>query len=221
MSRSGAPREARRILLVRPVASPYTAVLDLLVELLEGGQKTIVFTKARRITELLWTWLERREPALARRVRSYRAGYLPAERREIERALSEGRLDGVLSTSALELGIDIGGLDACVLVGFPGSVMATWQRSGRVGRRGRESTTILVALPDALDQYLLDHPDELIARPCEPLVVDPGNEPVARVHLECAAAERPLSRASDADYLADRASVSGRVRPSIRCGSPR
>jgi len=198
---SGAPREARQFVLVRPAASPYATALEIFAELVASGLKTIAFTKARRITELLWTWLERREPELARRVRSYRAGYLPSERRDIERALAEGRLDGVLSTSALELGIDIGGLDACVLVGYPGSAMATWQRAGRVGRDGRQSVIVLVALPDALDQYLLDHPRELLERPLERLVVDPANESVARQHLVCAAAELPLTAASDAAYL--------------------
>lgn len=206
---SGAPREARRILLVRPEASPYTLVLDLLTTLVAFGQKTIVFTKARRITELLYGWLQRKDRSLARRVACYRAGFLPEERREIEAKLLSGELEAVISTSALELGIDIGGLDACVLVGFPGSMMATWQRSGRVGRRGRESLTALVALPDALDQYLLEHPDELLARPCEPLLFDPENEPVARIHLECAAAENPLSRADDARYLERHAAVVG------------
>lgn len=206
---SGAPREARHFLLVRPSVSPYSTALDVLATLLEAGQKTIVFTKARRITELLYGWLARRSPSLARRVKSYRAGFLPSERRAIERGLASGRLDGVISTSALELGIDIGGLDACVLVGWPGSVMATWQRSGRVGRSGRESLTVLVALPDALDQYLLDHPAELLERPCERLVVDPANEFVARRHVVCAAAERPLSPDDDRDYLERHAPVVG------------
>ncbi len=206
---SGAPREARRIFLVRAEASPYTLALDLLTTLVESGQKTIVFTKARRITELLYGWLQRKDRTLARRVACYRAGFLPEERREIEAKLLSGELDAVITTSALELGIDIGGLDACLLVGFPGSMMATWQRSGRVGRRGRESLTALVALPDALDQYLLEHPDELLARPCEPLLFDPENEPVARIHLECAAAEEPLSRVEDARYLERHAAVVG------------
>ena len=211
IAESGAPRAARHFLLVRPAASTYTTALEVFAELVKSGLKTIAFTKARRITELLWTWLERREPELARRVRSYRAGYLPGERREIERALAAGGLDGVLSTSALELGIDIGGLDACVLVGYPGSAMATWQRAGRVGRGGRESIVALVALPDALDQYLLDHPRELLTRPLERLVLDPGNEIVARQHLVCAAAELPLSPAGDAVYLERFAPVVGEL----------
>ncbi len=209
VSESGAPREARTFLFARPAASPYSVTLDLLEALLEQGQKTIVFTKARRITELLYTWLARRSPKLARRVRSYRAGFLPAERRIIERDLAAGSLDGVISTSALELGIDIGGLDACVLVGWPGSVMATWQRSGRVGRSGRESLTALVALPDALDQYFLDHPSELAERPLERLVVDPDNEVVTRGHLVCAAAERPLALAEDGPWLERHAALVG------------
>src|SRR6185436_3267610 len=211
VAESGAPRADRWLVMVQPglglsgCASPYTAALQILVELLRQGQKTIVFTKARRITELLYSWLRQQEPELAARVASYRAGFLPEERRAIEASLANGRLQGVISTSALELGIDVGGLDACVLVGWPGSVMATWQRSGRVGRtlhgQVRESLTALVALPDALDQWFVRHPEELLARPCEPLVVDPGNEVVARQHLPCAAAEMALERGPDGQYL--------------------
>ncbi len=198
---SGAPRAGRGFLTMRPVASPYTTALRLLAKLIEWGSKTIVFTKARRITELLHAWLLEQRPDLAGRVASYRSGFLPEERRDIERRLASGKLDGVVATSALELGIDIGGLDACVLVGFPGSVMATWQRSGRVGRAGRESLTALVPLPDALDQYFVDHPLELLSRPCEGLFVDPANPGVARAQLLCAAAELPLDCERDAPYL--------------------
>jgi DEAD/DEAH box helicase domain-containing protein len=198
---SGAPREGRHLLLFQPAGSPYTTTLALLVHLIERGLKTIVFTKARRVTELLFEWLKQQSPKVASRVANYRSGFLAEERRDIERALFEGRLDGVISTSALEMGIDVGGLDACILVGFPGSIMATWQRSGRVGRSGRESVTALVALPDALDQYYLARPDDLVGRPCEQLIVDPRNEPVASAHLQCAAAERPLTRSHDAAYL--------------------
>ncbi len=210
---SGAPREGRHLLLVRPEASPYTAALRLFVRCLAAGLKTIVFTKARRITELLYSWLRRQEPALAARVASYRAGFLAEERRRVEQSLFSGELDGVISTSALEMGIDVGGLDACILVGYPGSMMATWQRSGRVGRDGRESLTALVAMPDALDQYFLDHPEQFLDRPCERLVVDPGNQPVARSHLLCAAAELPLEPRADAAYLeSHRASLDGLLR---------
>ena len=198
---SGAPRQGRHLLLFQPATSPYATALDLVEALAEEGLKTIVFTKARRITELLYSWLSRRRPDLARRMASYRAGFLPEERRAIEGRLASGELDGVISTSALEMGIDIGGLDACVLVGYPGSVMAPWQLSGRVGRAGRESVTALVALPDALDQYFLDHPQELVERPCERLVVDPDNPRVVRDQLLCAAAEEPLHRDRDAAYL--------------------
>ena len=192
--------------MVQPSSSPYTAALQLLVELLRQGQKTIVFTKARRITELLYSWLRQQEPALAARVASYRAGFLPEERRAIEASLLDGRLQGV----TLHLGARARHRRRrprrLLLVGWPGSVMATWQRSGRVGRtlhgQVRESLTALVALPDALDQWVVRHPEELLARPCEPLVVDPGNEVVARQHLPCAAAEMPLERGPDAAYLA-------------------
>ncbi|MFL6197080.1 MAG: DEAD/DEAH box helicase [Thermoanaerobaculia bacterium] len=200
ISESGAPREGRHLLLYRPEASPYTTALQLFIRLVNAGLKTIVFTKARRITELLYSWLRRQEPALASRVASYRAGFLAEERRRIERSLFEGKLDGVISTSALEMGIDVGGLDACILVGYPGSMMATWQRSGRVGRAGKESITAMVAMPDALDQYFLDHPEQFLERPCERLIVDPVNDPVSRAHLVCAASELPLS-GDDRAYL--------------------
>ena len=200
---SGAPREGRHFLLMQPQTSPYSTALELLVRCIDQGLKTIVFTKARRITELLHNWLARRDETLARRVANYRAGFLPEERRQIERDLFDGKLDAVISTSALEMGIDVGGLDACILVGFPGSMMATWQRSGRVGREGRESLTALVALPDALDQYLLRNPDEFLQRPCEPLILDAKNRSIGRQQLLCAAAEMPLapSEPRDTPYL--------------------
>jgi DEAD/DEAH box helicase domain-containing protein len=220
ITESGAPREGRHLLLFRPEASPYTTALQLFVRLINAGLKTIVFTKARRITELLYSWLRRQEPGIASRVASYRAGFLTEERRRIERALFDGKLDGVISTSALEMGIDVGGLDACILVGYPGSMMATWQRSGRVGRGGRdgrdsrESLTAMVAMPDALDQYFLDHPAQFLERPCERLIVDPVNDPVSRAHLVCAASEMPLA-GEDAVYTGRH---TGRIETLLRQG---
>ncbi|HYB20819.1 MAG TPA: Zn-binding domain-containing protein, partial [Thermodesulfobacteriota bacterium] len=123
---------------------------------------------------------------------SYRAGFLPEERREIEGKLVSGELRGVISTSALELGIDIGGLDVCLLVGYPGTVAATWQRGGRVGRANRESLVALIAQPDALDQYFMHHPRDFFERGFEGAVVDPDNSVVVSKHLVCASAEIPL-----------------------------
>jgi len=187
----GSPRFARDVLLFRPRGSPYTLAAQLFRGALARGLRTIAFTKARVITELLHNWIVEAQPELAARISSYRAGFLPSERREIERRLFDGSLSGVIATSALELGIDVGGLDVCILVGYPGSQIATWQRSGRVGRRG-EAAIALVAQPDALDQYLVGHPSVFFARGPEHAVLDPHCTEIARAHLPCAAAELPL-----------------------------
>jgi len=191
----GASRAPRHVLLLNPGGSPYTAAARLFRMAVGRGLRTIAFTKARRVTELLHTWVQAAEPQLARRISSYRAGFLPEERREIERKLFAGDLLGVISTSALELGIDVGGLDVCILVGYPGSQIATWQRAGRVGRRG-EAAIALVAMPDALDQYLVAHPRAFFERGFEHAVLDPENAELLAAHLPCAAAEVPL-RASE------------------------
>jgi DEAD/DEAH box helicase domain-containing protein len=186
-----APRSERHVLLFRPTRSPYTLAARLFRRALSLGLRTIAFTKARVITELMHTWVVEAEPALADGISSYRAGFLPSERREIERRLFSGALRGVISTSALEMGIDVGGLDVCILVGYPGSQVATWQRSGRVGRGG-DAAIALVAQPDALDQYLVTHPRVFLERPLERAVLDPHNAEIAAAHLPCAAAEVPL-----------------------------
>jgi DEAD/DEAH box helicase domain-containing protein len=193
---SGAPRTARQLLLFRPSGSPYSLAARLFRLSVGLGLRTIAFTKARVITELIHQWVVEAEPALESRISSYRAGFLPSERREIERRLFAGDLRGVISTSALELGIDVGGLDVCLLVGYPGSQVATWQRAGRVGRTG-EAVIALIAQPDALDQYLVSHPRELTDRGFEHAVTDPNNAEVAAAHLPCAATEVPL-RAGEA-----------------------
>jgi DEAD/DEAH box helicase domain-containing protein len=194
---SGAPRAGRHFLFLNPTASPYTLAAKLFVECLDAGFRTLVFTQARKITELLHAWILKDRPQLKNRVSSYRAGFLPEERREIEARLVSGEMWGVISTSALELGIDIGGLDVCILVGYPGTVAATWQRGGRVGRADRESLVALLAQPDALDQYFMRHPEDFFGRGFESAVVDPDNPVVVGKHLVCAAAETPL-RADEA-----------------------
>lgn len=201
VNESGAPAAPRHVLFLAPDAvSPYTVALQALAAAVTAGHKTIAFTKARRVTELMHQWLRQQFPKLAPRVASYRSGYLPEERREIERRLFGGSLDGVISTSALEAGIDVGGLDVCVLVGYPGSLATAWQRIGRTGRSDRESLAILVAMPDALDRYVVSHPEHFFSGEFERVVLDPQNDVVADAHLEAAGAERSFDLA-DAERL--------------------
>jgi len=176
--------------------SALSEATGLFTELVRRRVRTIAFTKARRVTELIARYAARRlreeAPALASRISPYRAGYLPEDRRRIERRLFDGELLGVVSTSALELGIDVGGLDAAILVGFPGTIASTWQRAGRAGRGTDPALVVLVAQDDALDQYLMRHPDYLFERPVEHAVIDPENPYILARHLRCAAAEISL-----------------------------
>ena len=133
-------------------------------------------------------------------VAPYRAGYTPAQRRQVEQKLFGGELAGVVATNALELGIDVGGLDAAVIVTFPGTLAAFRQQTGRAGRARQESLAALVAGEDALDQYLMTHPDELFSRPSEAVVINPDNPQVAEAHAACAAYELPL-QLEDRDIL--------------------
>lgn len=171
--------------------------------LIRNGLRTLVFCRSRRATELVAEDLRRTlGPDLAPSIRAYRAGYLPSERREIESDLFGGRLRGVVATNALELGVDIGGLDAVVLCGFPGTIASFWQQVGRSGRNGEDSLAVLVAGEDQLDQWMQRHPDELFSRPPEPAVINLDNPHVVVPHLGCAAHELPL-RHEDARYWPD------------------
>ncbi|MFQ5876486.1 MAG: DEAD/DEAH box helicase [Acidobacteriota bacterium] len=205
VDRSGAPRAEKHLMFLNPRSSPYTAATHLLAWSMDHGFRSIAFTRARKITELLHSWLLQSAPRYRGRVSAYRSGYLPEERREIERRLVDGTLRGVIATSALELGVDIGGLDVCLLVGYPGSIVSSWQRIGRVGREDRPALTVLVAMPDALDQYFMAHPMELLERGFEEAVFDPDNPVIARAHLVCAGAEIPLSEEADAEFYDDSA----------------
>jgi DEAD/DEAH box helicase domain-containing protein len=192
---SGFPSPAKHFLFLNPDISASVVGARLFTYCLSKGKKTILFTQGRRVTELIHMWVEQMAPNLRGKISSYRAGFLPEERRIIERKMASGELLGVISTSALEMGIDIGSLDVCLLVGYPGSVINTWQRGGRVGRSQRESAIILIAQPDALDQYFIRHPEDFFGRSFETAVVDPENSPILKAHLICAAAELPLSPA--------------------------
>ncbi len=200
---SGAPSAGKHFFFFSPIESPYTFTTKLFADCLRQGLRTIVFTKSRKITELIYTWTLSQTPGLADKISPYRAGFLPAERREIEEKLFSGELLGVVSTSALELGIDIGGLDCCILCGYPGSISSTWQRAGRVGRQGQESVVALVAIEDALDQYFMRHPEEFFGKNHEAAVIDPDNKKIVKQHLACAAAELPL-RSDDRVYAIER-----------------
>ena len=194
INESGAASPGKHFFFCNPIESPYTFTTKLFIDCLRRGVRTIVFTKSRKITELIYTWTLAQAPELADKISPYRAGFLPVERRGIEQRLFSGELMGVISTSALELGIDIGGLDCCILCGYPGSVSSTWQRAGRVGRQGQESVVALVAIQDALDQYIMRHPEEFFEKSHEAAVIDPDNRKIVKKHLVCAAAELPLRR---------------------------
>jgi len=174
--------------------SSHDATAAVMSELVRSGQRTIAFCRSRRATELVAADVRRRLPEETReRVKPYRGGYLADQRREVEEELFSGRLEGVVATSALELGIDVAGLDAVVLDGFPGTVASFWQLAGGAGRDGRSSSAVLVAGDDQLDQWFASHPAELLTRAPEPAVVNLGNPTVADVHLRCAAHELPLT----------------------------
>ncbi|MDR3629376.1 MAG: DEAD/DEAH box helicase [Desulfocapsaceae bacterium] len=193
VSETGAPRSGRDMLFLNPWDSAAYTACQLLEAALKRGLRTIVYTQSRKMTELITVWTRPRLGPLADALSSYRAGFLPEERREIERRLNSGELLGVISTSALELGIDIGDLDLCILVGYPGSIMAAWQRGGRVGRGGQESAIIMIAQEDALDQYFMRHPEDFFARDVESAALNPANPAIMEQHLHCAAAEIPLA----------------------------
>lgn len=189
---SGSPRSGQYFMFLNPETSANYSAARLFSYCIQAGLRTIAFAQSRQVTELIHIWTSRLSPDLRKKISSYRAGFMPEERREIERRLSSGDLLGVVSTSALELGIDIGYLDVCILVGYPGTIINTWQRGGRVGRSGRESMIIMIAKPDALDQYFVKHPDDLFGRSYEAAILDPDNEYVIKSHLPCAADEFPI-----------------------------
>jgi DEAD/DEAH box helicase domain-containing protein len=179
--RRSAPAEAARILadLVAQRARTITFIRS------RAGAEQAAMTARRRLAG--------REPDLASRVAAYRGGYLPEERRELERALDGGELLGVASTNALELGVDIRGIDAAVLAGYPGTLASLWQQAGRAGRGTRRALAVFVARDDPLDSYLVHHPDAVFGRPVEAAVIDPTNPRVLGPHLACAANEWRLT----------------------------
>jgi DEAD/DEAH box helicase domain-containing protein len=204
IDRSGAPRGERVIALYNPPVvnrelgirrGAMREARRIAAKLLEGGVQTIVFAPSRTSVEVLLTYLRgslKRRTGEPERVRGYRGGYLPLERREIERGLREGTVRGVVATNALELGIDIGGLEAAVLMGYPGSVASTWQQFGRAGRRHDLAFAVLVANSSPLNQYIASHPEFVLEGAPEAGLINPDNFDIVVSHLKCAAFELPF-----------------------------
>jgi len=236
----GAPRAGREIAMWNPPLidkatgtrrSPLGEAADLLAELVTHGVRTICFLKSRRGIELIQRFareaLEARgKPELAARIAPYRGGYTPQQRREIEERLSSGELLAVVATDALELGIDVGELDAAICVTFPGTVASLRQMWGRAGRR-RRGLALYVAGQDALDQFFCRHPDEFVGRPVEAAILDHANEQIASRHMIAAAYEMPLSD-EDADVFgpdwrerAERLVAAGQLRQAAGRTMPR
>ncbi|SCL37548.1 DEAD/DEAH box helicase domain-containing protein [Micromonospora pallida] len=179
---------------------------DLLADAVVEGVRTLAFVRSRRGAEVVASSarraLDEAVPGLGARVAAYRAGYLREERRELERALLDGELLGLASTNALELGVDLVGLDAVLICGYPGTRASLWQQAGRAGRSGGEALAVLVARDDPLDTYLVHHPEALFGTPVEATVLDPANPYVLAPQLACAAAESPLT-AADLELFGD------------------
>lgn len=204
---NGSPQPRRILALVKPPELPgepgtrlstNSEVASITSTLLQQGRTGIVFCQSRKNTELLASDIASRLPSsLSASVRSYRAGYLPSERRTIEHELATGEIRLIVATSALELGIDVGELDTCVLNGFPGTFSSMRQRLGRAGRAGQESLGVMVAGEDQLDQWLLRNPSEALTRPPEQSVINPENPFILNPHLLCAAHEKPLTHDDD------------------------
>ena len=201
---NGAPAGERHVVFYNPPvinaqlgirAGSIPETRNIAASLLKAGVQSIVFAKARLTVEVLVRYLKDmvRDPlGNAGKVRGYRGGYLATQRREIERELRAGQIMTVVSTNALELGIDIGQLDACVLCGYPGTIASTWQQAGRAGRRGAVSLLIVVASSNPLDQYIINHPDYFFGQSPERALINPDNLYILLNHVKCAAYELPF-----------------------------
>jgi DEAD/DEAH box helicase domain-containing protein len=200
----GAPRGEKHVVLYNPPLvdkqlgirrSATLVAKDIAARFLAADVQTIVFARARLTTEVLLGYLRdavTAEGGNPRTIEGYRGGYLPNERRAIEHGLREGRIRGVVATNALELGVDIGQLSACVMTGYPGTIASAWQQAGRAGRRAGLSSAVLVASALPLDQYLITHPDYFFGQPVEHALLDPDNLAVLSNHLACATFELPF-----------------------------
>jgi DEAD/DEAH box helicase domain-containing protein len=204
----GAPRRKKSFIFWNPPfidttntirRSTHQETKDLLTLNIQKNLQTLCFTTSRQMAELITRWtkeeLARKSPKLSNAVTAYRAGYLPQERRDIENRLKTKKLIGVVSTNALELGIDIGSLDSVIISGYPGTVISTWQQAGRAGRGTSDSLVTLVAFQNPLDQYFMKHPDDFFGRPHEQAIIDLHNRYISLGHIMCASSELPITEA--------------------------
>jgi len=208
IDQSGAPRGEKHFIFYNPPVvnqqlgirrSSLLEARKVATSLLTNDIQTIVFTKARTQVEVMLTYLKESTAGVIpqKSVRGYRGGYLPTERREIERGLRSGSVKGVVSTNALELGIDIGSLEACVITGYPGTIASVWQQAGRAGRRHGKAVTVLVASSAPLDQYIVQHPEYFFEGSPEHAWVHPENLIILVDHIKCAAYELPFERGEE------------------------
>ncbi len=216
---NGAPAGERHVVFYNPPvvnqqlgirAGSIPETRKIAASLLRAGVQHIVFARSRLTVEVLTRYLKDmvRDPlGNAGRVRGYRGGYLPTQRREIERELRAGRITSVVSTNALELGIDIGQLDACVLCGYPGTIASTWQQAGRAGRRGSVSLLIVVASSSPLDQYIIQHPEYFFKQSPEQALINPNNLYILLNHLKCASYELPFEMGETFEGVEDTAEL--------------
>lgn len=196
LDEDGSPAGERHVVFwngaIDGAPSPFTQARDLLASLVRRGLKTLCFTQSRKGAELVASLIQKGRGGADLAVAPYRAGYLPDERRRVEKAFRDGEILGLVSTNALELGIDVGDLDAVIVAGYPGSVSAFWQQAGRAGRRGGESLAIYLAFEGILDQYVLRTPEVLLGRRFERATIDLKNEHILAGHMLCAATELPV-----------------------------
>ena len=207
VSRDGSPAGPRQFILYNPFYggveghSVHRETSELVAECVRHGLQTLCFTGSRKIAELVTTWTREAMTGSPGRtmgeIAAYRAGYLPQERREIEHGLKDGSLQAVVSTNALEVGIDVGSLDVVILSGYPGTMISTWQQAGRAGRSGQESAAVMVGFANPLDQYFMRHPDAFFAAGHEHAIIDLENPYILSGQVLCAAAELPLSPEAD------------------------
>jgi len=207
VDRDGSPAGPREFILYNPFYagveghSVHRETSELVAECVRHGLQTLCFTGSRKIAELVTTWTREAVPGgpggPGGGIAAYRAGYLPQERREIETGLKNGSLHAVVSTNALEVGIDVGSLDVVILSGYPGTMISTWQQAGRAGRSGRESAAVMVGFANPLDQYFMRHPDAFFSAGHEHAIIDLENPYILSGQVLCAAAELPLSPETD------------------------